>query len=161
MRPSSSEILAGIAAALSGQVAPVVQDKWAASVLRSAVQLLGHLATRVEEEAGILREDNADARRTLAAIVPGIAGEPDAAGPLRAAIEQAVAADDASTCDAAALAARNDAYQAAVEGLLRHRECHGRLDGGGTIRDELHAYLARRLAREQHLYFPSFTGPPF
>ena len=61
VRPTTRELVDGIANALERQVSPVVQDKWAASVLRSAVQLLRHVAVRVEDEARLLVEDNADA----------------------------------------------------------------------------------------------------
>ena len=56
---------------------------------------------------------------------------------------------------------RNDAYQAAIELLVRNRDASGELPDGAVVREELHAYLQRRLAREHHLYFPSFTGAPF
>ena len=59
------------------------------------------------------------------------------------------------------LTERNDAYQRAIEFLVRNRDASVELPGGETAREELHAYLKRRLAREHHLYFPSFTGAPF
>src|SRR6266850_733991 len=46
MRPTTVELLDSIAQALEDQVLPVVQDKWGASTLRSAMQLLRHLALR-------------------------------------------------------------------------------------------------------------------
>jgi hypothetical protein len=160
MRPTSRELLEGIAAALERQVAPVVQDKWAASVLRSAVQLLAHLGVRVEDEARLLSEDNADARRVLEPLSRRIVAG-GSAGALRAALDEALRPDDSAAWDTLALAACNDRYQSAIELLVRHRELLAQVTGDGTAHEELRAYLQRRLAREQHLYFPSFLGPPF
>ena len=65
MRPTSVELLESIAQALEDQVLPLMQDKWGASTLRSAMQLLRHLALRVPFEARILAADNEDVRRVL------------------------------------------------------------------------------------------------
>jgi hypothetical protein len=160
MRPTSRELLEAIAAALEREVAPAVEDKWAASVLRSAVQLLGHLGARVEEEARVLTEDNDDARRLLQELAPRIAGGDPGTATLRAAVTEALGPDDPPCWDTRGLAVRNDSYQAAIELLVRHRGLVAELTPGGTG-EIIHAYLQRRLAREHHLYFPSFTGPPF
>ena len=161
MRPSSRELLESIAGALERQVAPAIQDKWAASVLRSAVQLLGHLASRVEDEARILEEDNADARRVLANVASRIPTDPSRVAPLAEAVAQALRAEEIPSSDVGRLTERNDAYQAAIEFLVRNRDASGALPDGAVVREELHAYLQRRLAREHHLFFPSFTGAPF
>lgn len=161
MRPTSRELLEGIAAALERQVAPVVEDKWAASVLRSAVQLLTHLGVRVEDEARLLIEDNADARRVLESLSQGIASGGSAGAPLRAAVDEALRPDESAAWDTQALAACNERHQAAIELLLRHRALLVQVTGGVTAHEQLRAYLQRRLSREQHLYFPSFLGAPF
>jgi hypothetical protein len=161
MRPSSRELLEGIAGALERQVAPAILDKWAASVLRSAVQLLGHLASRVEDEARILEEDNADARRVLTKMASRIAANRPRVAPLADAVAQALQAEETPSSDVVRLTERNDAYQAAIEFLVRNRDASVELPDGAIVREELHAYLQRRLAREHHLYFPSFTGAPF
>ena len=67
MRPTSPDLIAGVADALEWQVLPVVQDQWAASTLRSAMQLLRHLALRVEQEPRILVEEARDLRGVLQA----------------------------------------------------------------------------------------------
>jgi len=160
MRPTSSELLEAVAAALEGQVAPAVQDKWAASTLRSAVQLVKHLAVRVADEHRIIDEDNADAAQVLTAIAPRLAGDP-AVATLHAVVGRALQdGGDERLHDATRAAARNDAYQAAIELLVRNRDLV-RTSAGAAVHDELRAYLRRRLSREQHLYFPSLTGPPF
>jgi len=161
MRPSSRELLEGIAVALERQVAPAVQDKWAASVLRSAVQLLGHLGQRVEDEPRLLREDNADARKVLETLAASIAGGGADAATLRDAVGDALAREEPEAWDTRALAACNESCQSAIELLVRHRDLLAQLTGDRAAQSELHGYLQRRLAREQHLYFPSLLGPPF
>ena len=161
MRPSSRELLEGIAAALDRQVAPAVEDKWAASVLRSAVQLLGHLAVRVEDEARILEEDNVDAHQVLAAIAARIRDDAPDAAALAAPVSDALQAGGAPSVDSISLSARNDAYQLAIECLIRHRDELRELTGDERAHEGLRGYLKRRLVREHHLYFPSFTGAPF
>jgi hypothetical protein len=156
MRPTSPELISAIVESLERQVAPHVEDKWAASALRSATQLLNHLAVRVEREGGVLVEDNQDVRRVLEAVLPRLAAHPDLAGP-HAVAQEALNESEPNLQDRASLDARNESYQAAVEALLRH--------AGVRALDELHqslrGYLRRRLQRERALYFPVFTGPPF
>ncbi|MET0987139.1 MAG: hypothetical protein ABW034_17225 [Steroidobacteraceae bacterium] len=161
MRPSTRELINAIVTALESQVAPAVQDdKWAASVLRSTTQLLNHLAVRTEEEVRVLQEDNEDARRVLMSLAPRLASV-RAAEKLSAATEAALSKPDPAPCDGVGLDARNEAYQAAVEQLVKHRDILRQVTGSDAARDELRAYLKRRLEREHHLYFPVFMGPPF
>jgi hypothetical protein len=160
MRPTTRELIDGIVTALEHQVAPVVQDKWAASVLRSATQLLNHIALRAEDEARVLIEDNLDVRQVLEAIRPRLAGKADI-GPLHAAVEEALKAAEPASHDVVGLGARNDAYLAAVEKLVRHRGLVRQATEGASVHEQLRGYLRRRLKREHHLYFPVFTGPPF
>jgi hypothetical protein len=160
MRPTSRELINAIVTALEQQVAPTVQDKWVASVLRSATQLLNHIAVRTEDEGRVLIEDNDDIRQVLEAVQPRLVGKSNVAE-LCAAIEQALNAAEPAAYDTAGLGVRNEAYQAAVEQLLRHRDRVRQASGGTATHDELRAYLRRRLKREHHLYFPVFTGPPF
>src|ERR1700689_4248537 len=65
MRPTSAELLETIAQELEDRVLPAVQDKGGAGTLRSAMQLLRHLALRVPLEPRILAEDNEDSRAAL------------------------------------------------------------------------------------------------
>ena len=159
MRPTTRELVDGIANALEHQVSPVVQDKWAASVLRSAVQLLRHVAVRVEDEARLLVEDNADAARTLDDARRRLPPGPDLDA-LRAMIASTLQVPAPAPTDARQLGEHNERLQAAIEQLLH---CQTASDQGdeAEILAGISAYLQRRLAREQHLYFPVFNSPPF
>ena len=120
MRPTTRELVDGIANALERQVSPVVQDKWAASVLRSAMQLLRHVAVRVEDEARLLVDDNADAARTLEGAVRHLQPGPDSDA-LRSMIASALQAPAPAPYDAVQLAEHNERLQAAIEQLLRRQ----------------------------------------
>ncbi len=170
MRPTTRELVDGIANALERQVSPVVQDKWAASVLRSALQLLRHVAVRVEDEARLLIDDNADAARTLEGAVRHLQPGPDS-DTLRGMIASALQAPAPAPYDAVQLAEHNERLQAAIEQLLRRQGApdapdvpdapEASMPGEAALLGETRAYLQRRLAREQHLYFPVFSSPPF
>jgi len=158
VRPSARELIEGVAAALERDVAPQLSDRWAASALRSAVQLLNHLAVRVEVEARVLLEDNDDARRVLESVCARLGSSPaDAA--LRAMIETALGAPEPPRHDAVLLDEANEALQRVIEHVLRRRTLAE--DPQGMIHMDLRAYLRRRLERERPLYFPAFTGAPF
>jgi hypothetical protein len=158
MRPSSAQLITRISEALDTTVLPaIVDDKWAASVLRSATTLLNHLAARVEIEVPILLEDNEDARATLADVENALGNR----AVLLALVEDALAAHEAvPTWNATALDARNRDYQTAIEHILR--ELYGTRDAAEQeARETLLNYLRRRVGRERDLYFPAFTEPPF
>ncbi|HWM71424.1 MAG TPA: hypothetical protein VNO35_32960 [Steroidobacteraceae bacterium] len=160
MRPTSRELIGAIVTALEQEVAPLVQDKWAASVLRSATQLLNHLSLRVEHEARVFIEDNQDVRHVLETIYRNLTVNADMAS-LRAALEGALQTPECPHHDVVALDARNEAYLIAVETLLKHRSLVRQATGGTSVHEQLREYMRRRLKREHHLYFPVFTGPPF
>jgi hypothetical protein len=159
VRPTTRELVDGIANALERQVAPAVQDKWAASVLRSALQLLRHVSVRVEDEARLLAEDNADATRVLEHAMQRLRGRAEFDA-LHARIVRALEIEPVPPHDAVALAERNDVLQSMFEELLRHPEKLGDADGAVAL-NSAREYLQRRLAREQHWYFPVFNGTPF
>jgi hypothetical protein len=156
MRPTTPELISAIVESLEHQVAPNVQDKWAASALRSATQLLNHLALRSEREGRVLVEDNRDVREVLETVLQALAAHAELSD-VRTAVEKALNDPEPSIHDVAALDARNEVYQAAVDRLLRQPEVRT-LDG---LHESLRSYLRRRLLREHPLYFPVFTGPPF
>ena len=75
MKPSTREIIENIIKSLDEVVLPVVEDKQAASSLRSARTLLDHLARRVEGDADMLLADNADALVVFTTIASRFAGQ--------------------------------------------------------------------------------------
>ena len=157
MRPSARELIEGVVVALERDVAPQVADRWAASALRSAVQLLNHLAVRVESEAALLIEDNADARAVLARVAARLGSSADSAA-LRTVIDAALRSAEPPPHDTVRLDAANEVLQGVIDRVLRERPALAEPD---VIHDELRAYLRRRLEREHPLCFPVFTGAPF
>jgi hypothetical protein len=161
MRPTSEELLERIAEALDQTVLPAVgDDKWAASVVRSATTLLAHLAKRVPLEAPVLLADNDDARRVLTGIAERFAQSKSSAA---REIETAIGNDTPiDAYDVVALDTRNASYQTVMERLLREHYRDSQVPGAAAdMRRELRHYFKRRMDRERDMYFPSFTGPPF
>jgi len=159
MRPTTVELLDSIAQALEEQVLPVVQDKWGASTLRSAMQLLRHLALRVPLEAGILAADNDDVRRILTLVGDRLSqlGETE----LAAAAAAALSAHSVDPLDVIAADAVNETYQGAVEMIIAARDRLRTIDTPPQIHQTLVDYLQRRLDRERRMFVPVFLSPPF
>jgi hypothetical protein len=159
MRPTTVELLDSIAQALEEQVLPVMQDKWGASTLRSAMQLLRHLALRVPLEAGILAADNDDVRRILTLVGDRLSqlGETG----LAAAAAAALSARSVDPLDVIAADAVNETYQGAVEMIIAARDRLRTIDTPPQIHQTLVDYLQRRLDRERRMFVPVFLSPPF
>jgi hypothetical protein len=158
MKPSTREIIENIIKSLDEVVLPVVEDKQAASSLRSARTLLDHLARRVEGDAEMLLADNADARQVLAAIVAQFADQP-ASAPL---VKFLAADTEALPGTITELQSRNEAMQHVIDVTLRGLPPAGAEAAvEAAIRAALRGYLDRRLARERDMIFPAFLGPPF
>jgi hypothetical protein len=159
MRPTTVELLDSIAQALEEQVLPVIPDKWGASTLRSAMQLLRHLALRVPLEAGILAADNDDVRRILTLVGDRLSqlGETD----LAAAAAAALSARSVDPLDVIAADAVNETYQGAVEMIIAARDRLRTIDTPPQIHQTLVDYLQRRLDRERRMFVPVFLSPPF
>ena len=159
MRATSMELLDSIAQALEDQVLPVVQDKWGASTLRSAMQLLRHLALRVPLEPRILAADNDDVRRVLSLAYErlGQLGETDLAATAAAVLSSPLV----DPLDVAAADALNETYLRAVEAIVAARDRLRSLDAPPTIHQSLVDYLQRRLERERGMILPVFLSPPF
>ena len=160
MRPSTRELVESVALSLERDVSPQLTDKWAASALRSAVQLLKHVAVRVEREHAILIEDNTDVRSVLQSSRERLAASQSGSGWCRV-IDELLAAPEPVLHDAVGLDQRNEAFQAVVEQLLRDRRALHAVPVGQEIHADVGRYLRRRLEREQGLYFPAFTSAPF
>jgi hypothetical protein len=161
VRPTTRELLERVATALEHQVLPSVQDKWAASVLRSAVQLLGHAAVRAQDEPRILVEHIADARLLLETIAPRLESGRAEIAALREAVSQALQIPHAAAHDVVALGLEDESLQTVIELLLRHRDVLGMTANSDQTHADVLDCLRRRLAREHQLYFPAFTGAPF
>jgi hypothetical protein len=159
MRPTTVELLESIAQALEDHVLPVMQDKWGASTLRSAMQLLHHLALRVPLEAGILAADNDDACRILTLVGDRLRqlGETD----LAAAAVAALSGRSVDPLDVTAADALNETYQGAVEKIIAARDRLRTIDTPPQIHQTLVDYLQRRLDRERRMFVPVFLSPPF
>jgi hypothetical protein len=157
MRPTSAELLEAIAQELEERVLPVVQDKWGASTLRSATQLLRHLALRVPLEPRILAEDNEDARGALMRAHDRLTqlGESD----LAAAAADALDCRAGDPLDIVAADAINERYLRAIEPIVAARDRLRPLDP--TIHQSLVDYLRRRLEREHGMFLPVFLSAPF
>jgi hypothetical protein len=159
VRPTSAELLESIAQALEDQVLPVIQDKWGASTLRSAMQLLRHLALRVPLEPRVLAADNDDVRRILTLAHDRLTqlGETD----LAAAAAVALSPRSVDPLDVVAADAQNETYLRVVEAIVAARDRLRALDVPPTIHQSLVDYLQRRLERERAMFLPVFLSPPF
>jgi hypothetical protein len=146
MRPTAIELVSRIRQAIDDTILPKVEDKIAASSLRSARVLLDHLASRLEHEPAFLAADNADAGAVLARAIKMLSTAD--AGPIRAAVSSAETSDPAQA---------NDELQHGVELAL----AAVRRAPSAELHGELKAYLARRLERERPMFFPAFTAAPF
>lgn len=159
MRPTSAELLETIAQELEERVLPVLQDKWGASTVRSAMQLLRHLALRVPLEPRILAADNEDARSVLRfAHLHLVRVE---ATDLAAAAADALNCPDADPLDVVAADAINETYLRAIETIVAARDRLRLIDDPPTIHPSLVDYLERRLERERGLFLPVFLSAPF
>lgn len=166
MRPSARQLIEGIDWSLQNRVAPVTEDKWAASTLRSVHCLLQHLAARVEGEGRLLHDDNSDLR-TVLTDVRGLLGE----GPQWQGARDAVTVQldhhwrepgDYPTGES--LAAENEALRGVVDRLLLdlHPVAVRNPDGPeAQALAEIDAYIRRRLEREQPFFVPAFLSSTF
>jgi hypothetical protein len=159
MRPTSAELLATIAQELEDKVLPVMQDKWGASTVRSAMQLLRHLALRVPLEPRILAEDNQDARAALVLAHDRLSSL--GASDLAAAAADALSSPAADPLDVAAVDALNEKYLKAIEMIVAARDRLRLIDDPPNIHAALVDYLKRRLEREHGLFLPVFLSAPF
>jgi hypothetical protein len=158
MRPGTPELLDSIAEQLGEQVLPAVTDKWAASTVRSAIQLLRHLALRVEHEPYLLAAEAVDLEKTFKQVAAGLSGTE--LSELKAAVQCALARPAAPLNDHTAQCARDEALQCTVESLVAARELIRSATGTTAVHDLLLAYLERRLVRERELITPFQTTPP-
>ena len=169
MRPTSRELIDGIIEVLDERVAAVVEDRWAASSLRSIRCLLVHLAARVCIEGQVLHDDNADLRAVLALAADRIdcsTAWPDLAEEIRNALDRAWRQPDAYPT-VESLAEENLFLRALVDRLLQQLLVN-RVAADTPADDDLvdllaevRAYVRRQIAREQPMFMPAFAGSVF
>jgi hypothetical protein len=164
MRPSARQLIEGIDWSLQNRVAPVTEDKWAASTLRSTHCLLQHLAVRVDQEGQLLHEDNADLRTVLGAVAARLTGAPWARE--RSAVEAALARawrEAGAYPTVASMSDENESMRGVVDDLVS--VLHGAAPDQRAVADgalgDVDAYLARRREREQPLFMPAFMASNF
>jgi hypothetical protein len=158
MRPSTSELLTSIAEQLGTQVLPSVQDKWAASTVRSAMQLLRHLALRAEHEPRLLVEEAVELQLLLTQVAASL--QATSLSGLRSEVLAALQLPDAAAHDLSAQNARDEAQLRTVEKLIAKRDAIRTATGSNAVHDALVTYLERRLQREHQLIEPFRTTPP-
>jgi hypothetical protein len=162
MRPSSQELLRSVADALERQVMPTVSDKWAASTLRSAMQLLRHVALRVEHEPALLRQQEIELTAVLSRTNADLAVLTQDASlvSLRSDLAAALAVPADPRDDAGPLERRVDALLAAAESVVAARDAIRGAAGTLDIHDRLIDCLSRQLARELPMVEPFQSTPP-
>jgi hypothetical protein len=158
VRPSADELLNAIAEQLGTQVLPAVQDKWAASTVRSAMQLLRHLALRVAQEPRLLAVEAQDLGNVLTQAAEHLQHASQTA--LHATVQAALALPVPAGHDIEAQTARDEAWLGVVEQLIAARDALCATTGSSVMHDALVAYLERRLLRERDLIAPFINSPP-
>jgi hypothetical protein len=158
LRPRADEILRSVLWSFEEFVAPDLRDPYAISVGHTIVNLLRHLALRVELEPPALFTENAELRELLTAITAyaravGLAG-------LVEDVEAALAAAPASEYPSAshlgddALILRG-ALARAIRAL---QAAQSENDDYVALRARIRAWIGRQLEREAEWIVPAFSG---
>jgi hypothetical protein len=147
--PDADAILAAVIGAVEDEIAPAVTDEYAASLCRTAAQMLRSVRVRVRVEQAALAEDNAELRALLAAIdLPLPVAVRDA---VAAAVRQEPPAElpplDALRGDALRL---RSALAAVIDATP---------DDAAPVRWAARTYLEHQLERERAWQQDAFTGP--
>ena len=136
MRVTSSQLLRTISLTLEKHVLPEVAGAtWTASYVRSCLMLLAHLEARVERDAELLEEGNADLRSLLAK-----AGEATIVG-----------INDTTQDRLGQLLDESEALGKALNAVIE-RAYGSERDLLPRIRDDLAAYRARSVERDERLF---------
>jgi hypothetical protein len=155
MKPTAKQLVEGITWSLDTKVAPVVEDTWAQSTLRSVRCLLLHLSQRVEQEGQLLFDDNADLREVLRHVDDLLPAGSD----WRPVIDDVLSREwrpAGAYPTVVSMTEENDALRSVVEGLLS-----GDARGDGAARTELEGWARRRLLRDQPMFMPAFMANNF
>lgn len=149
IHPGVPQILASVIDAVERDIAPAVQDEYAASLCRTVAQLLRAVRVRVEAEPRALVEDNAELRRLLAdwrdelpdhvrpQVAEAVAREPQPCYPALAELQE----------DALRLRA---ALVSVIEAVPQQDH---------PVRVAARCYLRHQLERERAWQQDAFTGP--
>lgn len=159
LRPRSDEILQSVLWSFEEFIVPELEDEYAISVSHTIVNLLRHLALRVELEPPALYAGNSELRELLGDVAAYARGE--GAGELVAEIETALVAaapardyPSASRLADDALALRG-ALDRAIRGLqAAPSESAEYL----TLRARIREWIGRALEREAEWIVPAFRG---
>jgi hypothetical protein len=147
MHPGVDEALESIVEAVERDIAPHVQDEYAASMCRTVAQMLRSVRVRVAEEPAALAADNSELRELLAAHADR---HPD-----RAALDAAVRASaERSAPTLADLQADAESLRAALTAVIETVP-----DSTDPARKAAREYLRHSLERERPWMVDAFTGP--
>ncbi|GLZ15949.1 hypothetical protein Acsp04_61840 [Actinomadura sp. NBRC 104425] len=149
IHPGVQQILASVIDAVEREIAPAVEDEYAASLCRTVAQMLRAVRVRVDAEPRALAEDNAELRGLLAGwgddlprhvrhqVAEAVAREPEPRYPALPELQE----------DALRLRA---ALVSVIDAVPQ--EDH-------PVRVAARRYLRRQLEREQAWQQDAFTGP--
>jgi len=163
VKPTTKQLINSISWSLDNKVAPMTEDKWAASTLRSVRCLLTHLATRADLEGQLLFDDNIDLRDTLRRVETVLAPVSPALG---AAISDVLRKEWRSPDEyptVVSLTAENDAMRSVADVVLVALRAGDVVDEHirTEARGEVESWVRRRLVRDQPLFLPAFMANNF
>lgn len=166
MKPTAKQLIECVTWSLDERVAPLIEDKWGNSTLRSVRCLLEHLSIRVEIEGQVLFDDNADLAAASEEVVTALAGASGVLKERRDALMEVGAIvwrEPAAYPTVASMTVENDARREALDGVIRSLNNSAALDRGVRTRvlDIADAYLRRRLDRDQPMFAPAFMSSAF
>lgn len=152
IQPDHDRILAAVIAGIERDVEPQA-DEYAASVCRTAAQMLRHVRARLRDEPAALETGNAELRELLSSLVADAETIGLATG-VASTIASAVAAEPAPLRpDLADLRADALRLRAALASLI------DALPADHPARHSARTWIARQLAREAAWQQDAFTGP--
>ncbi|WP_220187740.1 hypothetical protein [Pseudonocardia pini] len=147
MHPGVDEALESIVAAVEQDIAPHVENEYAASMCRTVAQMLRSVRVRVAEELPTLVADNAELRELLTAHADRLADRSALDAAVRASAERTAPSLEELYADAEALRA---ALTTLIEAVP---------DSTDPTRKAAREYLRHSLDRERPWMVDAFTGP--
>jgi len=169
MRPSSLQLLHAIADNLAEVPLPANTTAQTRNTLTCAVLLLRHVAARAQLEVTLLREDNADKRRTLTLVgqrLEAVAKQREAPElvDLAARTKARIPRSGALKADAGSLAAENERLKAQMALLLTelrdHRDDLGE-EASVALLNSVRRQLRRQIDRELRLLPAEMNQPVY